>query len=219
MRLNGTRRFWTEADDQIMIEKYPDTENEVLMQLFNRSLSSIYGRALHLKLKKKKEFLKNLQGIKNLALGAGHRFVKGQPAHNKGKKMNKETYEKVKKSFFKKGHMPHNARQDEYETLRVDGYWYVRISPQKFELKQKVVWQNANGPIPEKMVLTFKDGNPANCELSNLMLITMKENMLRNSIQNYPPEIKSTIQLLSKLNRKINEKQNDRPKESPFCHA
>lgn len=58
------------------------------------------------------------------------------------------------------------------------------------------------------MIVTFRDRNPQNVVIENLELISRQEGMKRNSIQNYPKEVKSTIRLLSKLKKIINEKQN-----------
>jgi len=60
----------------------------------------------------------------------------------------------------------------------------------------------------------FRDRNPQHIELDNLELVTRAENMRRNTIHRYPPELKSTIRQLSKLKRAISEatseKQDDR---------
>jgi hypothetical protein len=69
------------------------------------------------------------------------------------------------------------------------------------------VWRDANGPIPPKHVVTFKDGNSRNCDISNLELMTMCENAKRNSIHRFPQEIQEVIKLKAKLKRKINGKK------------
>jgi hypothetical protein len=40
-----------------------------------------------------------------------------------------------------------------------------------WEHKKKIVWEAANGPVPEGHTLFFKDGDILNCELANLQLI------------------------------------------------
>lgn len=43
----------------------------------------------------------------------------------------------------------------------------------------RLVWEEANGPVPEGYVLHFKDGNYANVEISNLELVPKKEMAIR----------------------------------------
>jgi hypothetical protein len=145
-------------------------------------------------------------------------FVPGQKPHNTGKKqiewMSSEAIEKSKASCFKKGNVPYNtAKSDGAISVRKDtqteiSYKYIRVSIGKWELLQRKVWADAHGPIDKGMVIIFKDGNSLNCELSNLQMITLAENMLRNSIQRFPPELKTAIRSVSKLKRIINKKLN-----------
>ena len=58
------------------------------------------------------------------------------------------------------------------------------------------------------MILIFIDGNKQNFDKSNLKLITQAENMKKNTIYRYPPELISLIRTSKKLSRKIAEVQN-----------
>ena len=58
------------------------------------------------------------------------------------------------------------------------------------------------------MIISFKDKNPMNCVIENLEIITRKENMNRNTIHNYPTEVKQLIKLNSKLKKAICQKTN-----------
>ena len=40
----------------------------------------------------------------------------------------------------------------------------------------RVVWEEHNGPIPEGMCITFKNGDKTNCNIDNLMMVTKAEN-------------------------------------------
>jgi hypothetical protein len=42
------------------------------------------------------------------------------------------------------------------------------------------VWEEANGPVPAGYIVAFIDGDPLNCELGNLRLLTRAENIARN---------------------------------------
>ena len=82
-------------------------------------------------------------------------------------------------------------------------YKYEVQSKGKMQLLHKVMWEQVNGKMPESHCLWFLDGDTMNVGLENLELITRAENMRRNSIHNYPTEIKTSIKLISKLNKKL----------------
>lgn len=118
------------------------------------------------------------------------RIKTGNVPKNKGKKaeeyMTPEALEKLRKTAFKKGNKPHNtAEKDGVISVRADKsgrkYKHVRVAMSKWELLHRVVWEKENGKVPEGMMVTFIDGDSLNCELSNLKLISMKDNVLRNS--------------------------------------
>lgn len=47
-----------------------------------------------------------------------------------------------------------------------------------WEYKHKVVWEQANGKVPEDCVIIFLDGDESNCELNNLYCTSKKINAL-----------------------------------------
>jgi len=142
-------------------------------------------------------------------------FKTGQTPLNKGKKMPAHIYEKLKNTMFKKGQLPHNTASSNGE-IRIRThrsgirYKYMRVSIAKWELYHRIIWQEANGPIPEEMLIVFKDGDTMNCSIENLEMITMEENMKRNTIQRFPQELKEVIFLQNKINRKVHEHNNPR---------
>ena len=134
--------------------------------------------------------------------------MRGHVPANKGKKMPNEIKEKIKHTFFKKGHKPHNAKIDGYISKRLDKrngrtYLYIRISEGKWEEYHRYVWEKQNGKIPAGMNLIFKDGNTLNCNIDNLELLTNAELMKRNSIHNYPEELQVKIRKLAKLKKTL----------------
>ncbi|MCP5428569.1 MAG: HNH endonuclease [Chromatiaceae bacterium] len=52
----------------------------------------------------------------------------------------------------------------------------------------------------------FRNGDKRDIRLANLELISRSENMRRNQIHRYPPELKQVMQLAGKLRRAIDEK-------------
>lgn len=89
-----------------------------------------------------------------------------------------------------------------------DGYHYIRIARAKYVLKHRHIYEQHHGPIPDKMIVIFKDGNKNNLDITNLQAITRQEHVSRNRVHNYPEELKQLIKLKNKLKAKINEKQN-----------
>ncbi|RKW32704.1 MAG: HNH endonuclease [Lachnospiraceae bacterium] len=119
----------------------------------------------------------------NINCGIDTRFKKGHIPVNKGKKMSAETYAKASKTMFKKGQKPQNYRVVGSERINVDGYIEIKVKdPGKWKLKHRVIWEEHNGKIPKGMIVIFKDNNPLNCSLDNLMLISKDENLKINRI-------------------------------------
>lgn len=145
-------------------------------------------------------------------------FPKGNVPFNKGLKqtdwMSPEDLEKVKKHWYKKGNIPHNVHPDGDGALSMRRdpsgryYQYIRTSLSVWELHHRVIWEKAHGPIPEGHVVAFKDDDTSNVTLENLELISMVENMYRNSYKNYPEEIIPSMVLVNKLETKIKNLQN-----------
>jgi hypothetical protein len=151
-------------------------------------------------------------GRDNLIIhGAAFRFKKGNISHNKGVKMPESTYNKVKHTMFKPGQEPHNTRP--VGSIRIQEkrgdipYQYIKVSNQHWELLHRYNWEQVNAKIDKGMVLRFKDGNTMNCEVNNLELLTQQQNMMLNTMHQYPAEIKEVLKLKNKLNKLINGKE------------
>lgn len=115
--------------------------------------------------------------------GRDTRFKKGSVPANKGKRLSPEVYEKLSKTMFKKRQIPKNYRPVGSVRINVDGYIEIKVKdPNKWKLKHRVVWEESNGKIPAGMNLIFRDNNPLNTKLDNLMLVTRAENMEMNNI-------------------------------------
>lgn len=125
--------------------------------------------------------------MKNRGINSGKdcKFKKGHNPWNAGR-----TDMRVSpQSEFKKGNMPANTLHDGAITTRKDRdsktaqlrrYKYIRVALGKWELYQRYVWEQHFGPIPERHIVRFKDGNTLNCDIGNLELITMSENARGN---------------------------------------
>ena len=117
----------------------------------------------------------------NLRNGLPKHFEKGHVPANKGQKMSPEVYEKCKGTMFKRGQTPATYRPVGSERINRDGYIEIKVKdPKTWELKHRVVWEAANGPIPKGCTVIFLDGDSTNCKLSNLKLIKRSELLIMN---------------------------------------
>lgn len=173
--------------------------------MFNVSVNFVSRKARDLGVKKCPLFISNNQKNNNKG-----QFKKGLIPHNKGQKLSDDIKQKLQKTMFKKGNKPHNTKKIGDEVIDADGYTLVKISDSKIKKerwkpKHHIVFGET---IPEGMILIFIDGNKQNFDKSNLRLITKAENMKRNTIYRYPPELINLIRTSKKLSRKIVEVQN-----------
>lgn len=97
-----------------------------------------------------------------------------------------------------------------------DGYIWVKVDDKpkvkkqvNWKQKHKLIWEEANGPLPEGYVLTFLDGDHTNCELSNLAMIKRGENATMNRMGLYSKnkELTETGIAIAKLVNAKNQKK------------
>jgi hypothetical protein len=202
------RRIPEEIKKQI-IELYPNNYTKDISKKLNISESSIYNIAFSNSIKKSAEFMRmelQRQADRLRIVGVKSRIKKGSIPPNKGIKMDSKTYDKVKSTFFKIGHKPHNDKWDGYERINIEGYTEVRVNG-KYILKNRLIYEQHHGKLDKTMLVIFKDSNKQNFNIDNLQAITKAENAIRNSIHRYPEELKSLMRLNGKIKRKINQKK------------
>lgn len=158
---------------------------------------------------KMKSYKKN-RGLKS---GLDGRFQKGHEPSNKNKK---GVYAPgCEKSWFKKGHTPINFKPVGSERIDTDGYTLVKTKdPNIWTLKHRILWEQSNGPVPKGYKLLFKDANPQNITLENLMLITDFEMLVlnRKKLIFQDPELTKTGVLIAKLDNKIYRRRKEKSK-------
>lgn len=149
----------------------------------------------------------------------GH-FHKGRKSvpWNKGKKMTPEHRAKCERSFFGSENKPPKTEPVGTEKRLSDGYIWVKIDDKpnakkqvNWRQKQRLVWEQHNGPVPEGMFVTFLDGNRENFAIENLALITRAEHARLNQsgLRSEDPEITAAALQLAKLTTKIGNMQRD----------
>lgn len=125
-----------------------------------------------------KSQIKNFKSQYGVKSGThGGRFSKGLPAWNKGIKVNKSVYEKMRPTMFKTGRMPPNYRPPGSERVNVDGYTEIKVSdPNRWVLKQRKVWEeHYKVKLTKNDVIIFLDGNKQNFDIDNLYRLTRAE--------------------------------------------
>lgn len=153
--------------------------------------------------------------------GLTGRFKKGNVPFNKGIKGVR--YDGCEKTWFQKGNLPHNTKPIGYERLTKDGYIEVKIAMRpgdtknghNFVGKHRIVWEDANGPIPKGYKLIFLDGNKLNCNLENLALVTNAEHLqlTRLGLRNGNPDFTETGILIAKTGIAVRKAIKEKRKE------
>jgi hypothetical protein len=78
----------------------------------------------------------------------------------------------------------------------------IKVNGKKVFLSRHV-WEQAHGPIPPGLIITFRDNDPMNCDLSNLELTTHSERMKKYPACGVPYVITEINRLRKAINKKI----------------
>ena len=186
---------YTDEMKQFILDNYKGRYNQELADLFNQKFNTnITSRTI-----------KSYKANNKLNSGLTGKFRKGQTPHNK------EVYEKVKHTMFAKGNVPPNHRPVGSERISKDGYIEVKVAePNKWRLKQRVVYEETKGKIPEGCPIIFLDGNKRNFDIDNLRCITRSELLYLNcNGLNNSNEITETGILMARLDRAKNKKKQE----------
>lgn len=135
-----------------MQSKFTAEEKEFIKQNYQNKLTSELTKMFNEKFKRKvsDETIRNYKRHNGLRNNINTRFTKKQKAHN---------HKPVGSEFISKN----------------DGYTYVKIAePNKWDLKQRVIYKQVYGDIPSDKSIVFADQNKQNFELDNLVLVDRK---------------------------------------------
>lgn len=155
---------WTSEQKAFMTEFVPGHSHKEITDAFNNKFNEDL----------KPGQIKSFIGNHNLDTGRNGRFEKGATPFNKGKKG--IIHPGSEKGWFKNGNLPHNHLEVGTEVINGDGYWQVKVAePNVWKLKQRLVWEKANGPIPKGHVVVFADRDRANFDIDNLLLMSRQQ--------------------------------------------
>jgi hypothetical protein len=197
-RKRPNARITTPEIDLFILEHYKGTGHQEMADMVNERFGTSYT----------KEQIKCYYSRNKLNSGLTGYFKKGSVPFNKGKKYDEiipdpvrraEVLERMKPTQFRKGHVPHNEQP--LGTVKTDpeGYLIRKISMtgtarERWEFVHRAEWEKHHGPIPEGMAVSFRDSNKLNCDIDNLMLISLGENAMLNSmkLRSENPELTDT---------------------------
>lgn len=182
--------------DEFILENYKGITTQELTDRFNRNFDVAV----------KVGMIKAYKNHRKLRSGVITRFSKGHTPINKGTKGVYNTG--GNKTSFKIGQMPPNTDPIGTEKVLKDGYIWVKINdvPKakkniNWKQKQKLIWEEANGPVPDGYFIMFADGNNRNFELDNLVLVTKAEMLYlnRNGLIYNNADITKSAVLIAKM--------------------
>lgn len=207
-----SRRHYTPAEEQQIRELYPDMKTEKLAQLMGRETHSIYQKAKAMGIKKSEAYLATPDACRLRRggnIGVDTRFKKGVPTWNKG--ISYQAGGASVQTQFKPGSKPHNWVPVGSERL-LEGYLQRKITdtgypPRDWRMVHVMVWEEANGPVPPRHVVIFKNKDKSDIRLDNLELISRGDLMKRNSYHQYGKEVAQLVQLKGAITRQINKRE------------
>lgn len=140
--------------------------------------------------------------------GLNGQFKKGQEPWNKGIK---GIYAKgCEKTWFKKGNTPVNHKPVGSERITVDGYTEIKVAePNKWRLKQQLIWEKYNGTIPKGYSILFGDGNKRNFDIDNLILVSRQQLLImnRNKLIQADADLTKTGLIIADIYQKIGQRK------------
>ena len=215
-----SRRFWTESERDEVRRRYPHERTADIARDLNRSAGAVLGEASSMGLRKTPEFMRDIHGAHLKNAGVGSRFQKNHATWNKGKTGYTGNHPNTKRTQFKAGRSPQEARNYQpIGSLRIgsDGILQRKISDdqdinpaRRWRSVHRIVWEEVHGPMPRGYIVVFKPGmdttDPQLITIDRVELINRAELMRRNTRHNLPEEIKELVILKYRITRAINRR-------------
>lgn len=213
--LLAPRHRWTDDQLEHLRQHYAHTLTAELATTLGVRASRILAKANELGLRKTTALISETARQRTMAPGHGSLASRIQPGAvpwNKGIEGQRVSMA----TEFKPGNRPHTWVPVGSHRINADGYLDRKVKDdggpsQRWQPVHRLVWIAAHGPVPAGHIVTFKAGRRTTdlvqITLDAIELVTRAENMRRNSYHtNYPPELRSLVQLRGALNRTINRK-------------
>ena len=160
--------------------KWTDEEKEYLALIVKGSTYKEITKKMNDKFEYNfsEEQVKGMMYRNKLTTGTGGYFKKGSTPWNKGLK----GYMGANKTSFKKGTIPLNQVPIGTESITKGGYIKVKVGePNKWKLKQRYIYEQHYGEIPNNYNIIFADGNKMNFDIDNLIAVSKSEMLILNN--------------------------------------
>jgi hypothetical protein len=213
---------WADWELEFMRRFYADYFTRAIAEVLGRGLHAVNTKAHHLGLEKSAEVIAEMARLRATDPtdpASTKAFRKGHVPWSTGKKMPGWAPGRAATTQFKKGQRPINWVP--VGSLRINGEGELQRKfadvpgPHMNRWKdiKLTVWEEANGPVPKGMCLAWKPGRRTT-ELAlitpdALEVITMAENMRRNTIHNLPAPLKEVVRLRATLTRAIRRREDN----------
>ena len=216
-------RHWTPAQLQVLREKYPDTPTAQLAAELGRHIGSVHQKAAVMGIRKSAAFMASVSsGRRQLAKQNANikstQFKQGLVPWNKGVKGYNPGGRSAETQFKKGGRTgaaAHNYVPIGSLRISKEGHLEQKVSDdpalypaRRWKPVARIVWESANGPIPEKHFVIFKPGMKtavlAEITADKLECISRAQNALRNHPKNRSPEMGRLYQIKGAITRQVN---------------
>jgi hypothetical protein len=210
----AARRFWTEAECQVLLQHYADTLTADIARALGRKTGTVHQKAAKLGLTKNPDWVRETARRRSRNPGHGGMATQLKPGTtpwNRG--VHYQPGGRSVQSRFVAGNRPHNWVP--VGTLRVNkGVLEQKFSDdpgppnRRWKAYMRVVWERDVGTVPAGYVVVFKPGrsttDAAQITPDALECITRSALMQRNSVHQLPRPLAKLVQLRGALNRQIN---------------
>lgn len=214
---------WTEAQLTVLRQFYPDLRADDVAHIIGRTTKSVHQKARQLGIGKSAAFYASQasgrvqRGRQDPAMVATQ-FKPGLEPWNKGKKGATGLHPNCRKHQFKPGRPAHESRNYQpigSHRINADGHLERKMTDdpaivpvRRWTPVYRLVWEAANGPIPDGHLVVFKPGMKTavleQITVDRLECITRAENARRNHPRNHSPELMKLYQLKGAITRQVN---------------
>lgn len=206
--INRPRWRPTPEQDEVLRREFATTKTADLAARLGVVYHQVSKRATALGLRKDEAFLNGAGGRLDGVRGMGTRFQPGHVPWTKGRRMPGHGGA----TKFQPGHLPANHKPIGSLRIESGGYLQRKVSetgypPRDWVAVHRLVWIEANGPVPDGHVVVFRPGRRttelAAITLDAVELVTRAELLERNRL---PPELRRVAQLRGAITRQINRR-------------
>lgn len=216
-RKRPDKRITTPEMDAFILEHYKGRPRKEMAEMLNERFGTSFTV----------DQIKAYYGRNHLDSGRTGYFVKGQEPPNKGKTwdeyMSPEAQERSRATTFKKGNIPHNGgtpvgtvrlRHDHKNRGGRPYYWEKVAEPNVWRMKHVLVWEVANGPVPDGCMVTFANGDSTDYRIENLILETRAQHAVKNrwDVHGYDRESAELANTIADLKMAANKAKKKRRK-------